>query len=569
LVRREPDGGAVFRRTLALDEEMFLADHTLGGRVSEDASVKALAIFPLAMSLETMAEAAAALAPGRRPLGLRSVRAHRWLAFERPRVEIEIVVQPREGDEVEVRVYEVQPGGPEGAPEGAPRLTVEGTVRLAADYPAAPSAGPADLREARAPRFRPEELYAEGMIHGMFHGPSLQGVASIERVGEDGALGTLQALPAGGLFRGCPDPAFLLDPLLIDAASQIIGYWTAHVLDRAFVVFPVGFERLDLYAPALRAPATARALARCRFDGSDRIVADLEAASADGRLLFALRGWEVKRIDLPERLYAFRLAPRDVVLSTPLPAPGALGEAVQCCRLEIPESFLTADGMIWREGLAHTVLSAAERETWRSLRSDRRRTEWLLGRLAAKDAVRLLMLARRGLKLFPADIEVATDPYGRPVVGGRFGERYGPAPILSLSHSGGVAMAVAAESGRGAGVGIDIEHLGRKRRDFDQAAFTQGERDLLGGASPEGRDLWSLNLWCAKEAVAKALGRGLMGNPKNLEAREIDFGRGMVRLGLAGALAREFPALASSPLTAWTGREGDLIVAAALCGEER
>ena len=361
--RRGPDGTLVFQKTLDPGEEIFLMDHTLGGRIAQDASLKALPVFPLAMSLEMMAEAAVLALPGGRVIGARSVRVHRWLAFPDGPVALEVTATPRaSAREVEVRILEIP-----GAPGGSPLLTAEGTIRLGDRLPEAPAAGTAAPGEPRVFRWAPDELYAEGKLHGMFHGPSFRGVASIDRVFDAGAQGTLRPLPKRGLFRSQPDPEFVLDPLLLDSASQVVGYWTANHLDRGFVVFPVGFDRLDLFAPAAAPWTTAACRVGARLAAGDQILADLEVASPEGRVLLTISGWEVKRMNLPERFYAYRLSPRDVILSTPLPAPLPVRDSVVCCRLDLPDRLMEADGRIWREGLAHTVLSRGERQAWRAL----------------------------------------------------------------------------------------------------------------------------------------------------------------------------------------------------------
>jgi len=434
---RRPDGTLVFRKDLSPDDEPFVLDHTLGGRISDDPTLRALPIFPLTMSLELMAEAATIAVPGRLPVGLRSVRAHRWLAFSAPRLTVEITAAARPGGrEVEVRISEAREDGPA-------LVTVEGTVILGDRFPAVAPAQALAIGEARPFRWKPGELYAEGQLHGMFHGPAFRGVVSIDRAGEHGAVGTLRVLPRHGLLRSLPDPAFVLDPLLLDAASQIVGYWTANALERGFVVFPVGLERLDLYAPP-QAPGT-RAVCRVRGRsvGGDQIVADIAIETEDGRPLARLHGWEVKRIDLPERLYAYRLAPRDVIMSTLIPAP-ARDDVL--CRLDLPERLLETDGRIWREGLAHTALSRGERETWRTLPgAEPRRTEWLLARLAAKDAVRLFLKERRGLSVCAADVEIGSDAAGRPVASGAWTGRAGGAPLVSMACGGSAAGARASD----------------------------------------------------------------------------------------------------------------------------
>jgi len=561
VTRRGSDGTVVVRRMLSFEAARFLLDHTLGDRVSEDPSLRALPILPLAMSLEAMAEAALVAAPGLEVVGLRDVKTHRWVPFADPQAWVEIVATPGDGGEVAVRLLQIE--DPDSPGEGT--LTVEGVVLTASSYPAPPHSSLADLRGPRPSRWTGSQLYAAGTLHGMFHGPAFQGVESVDGIGPEGAEATLRSTPTSGLFRSHSSPAFVLDPLVLDAASQVLGYWTAESLERQFVVFPVRFDRLDVFGPGAPPSARRQCQMRCALAGDDRIRADFEVLDPDGRVHARISGWEVKRVGLPEDVYAFRLSPREVLLSTPVAPPVASDPAVQCCRLEVSPGFLEADGGIWKDGLAHLVLSRSERETWRAMRgAEKRRIEWLLGRIAAKDAVRLFLRHRHRLSVFPADVEITVDSRGRPGVEGPWLREVGAAPAVSLSHSRGIAVAIACSDRSGGGVGVDVERLRVTDPGFESVAFTDDERRLLGGVGDERRDEWRLRLWCAKEAVAKALGQGLMGDPRNLVASEIDTRAGTVRLDVAGKLFDALPDGSEPSRTAFTGRDGEIVIATAV-----
>jgi phosphopantetheinyl transferase len=554
----------VTRRTLSIDDAVYLRHHTIGGRVSEeDPSLTALPIVPLAFSLEMMAGAAAALAPGLRPVGFRDVRVHRWIALETESVTLELETRPAAGTAFDVTVRVVpQARDASGAFAAAPAVAVEGRVLLAERFPEPAAPAPFAPRDARPCRWSGEALYDERETHGMFHGPTLRGVVSVDAIGTDGALGALKALPAQDLFRDGRALPFRTDPMLLDAASQILGYWTAERLERAFVVFPFAVEAIDLHAPALTPPARARARVCSTAEGTDRLRADLEVLDAGGRPHLTARGWQVKRIDLPPDLYAFRQSPRDVILSAPVAASARLDGKVACSRLSLPLDFMESDGGVWWETLAHFTLGRAERAAWHLLTGARRRREWLMGRVAAKDAVRLHLLATRGLRVFSADIEIVADRFGRPEPAGALLARLGAALSVSIAHTDGIAMALAAEPPRG--IGIDIERLDRRRGDYERAAFNDEERALLGAAADATRPERALRLWCAKEAVAKAIGRGMMGSPLNLERRGGDPGFERVDLGVTGSLARELPHLVDHPVAAFVARHANLIVAMAL-----
>lgn len=79
---------------------------------------------------------------------------------------------------------------------------------------------------------------------------------------------------------------------------------------------------------------------------------------------------------------------------------------------------------------------------------------------------------------------------------------------FNWSHSGGFALAALA---RGCALGVDIEQLGKSRRPMDIARrfFDRDEATALEPLEPAARDAAFVRLWCAKEAVLKAVGEGL------------------------------------------------------------
>ena len=194
---------------------------------------------------------------------------------------------------------------------------------------------------------------------------------------------------------------------------------------------------------------------------------------------------------------------------------------------------------------------------------EKRRHEWLLGRAVAKEAVRLLRERNSDLQLPPNEIEIVPDPYGRPLV------RYCGAgvhacggspdpPSLSLAHSNGTAVALAVRDPE-ARVGIDLESLARRREDFESIAFSPDERSLLAALPPDLRQQWALRMWCAKEAVGKALGRGLSAGLLAFQITRAETATGIVAVELrAGALV-EFPQLRGKSLIVYTARESDFV----------
>jgi phosphopantetheinyl transferase/acyl carrier protein len=565
IVSHEPGRRLVAVREVGLEEDRFLRDHILGRDHSTlTGALSGLPVMPLTMSMEVLAEAAATLVPGRRLVGMRDVRAYRWMALEGEKLTLRVVASAKpdtDGREVWVQAFDADaPGG------AAPTPIVEGTMVMADVYPTPPAAAaPFALAGERPSKWAPADMYRTGM----FHGPAFRGVVSMDRWGQDGAEATLRTLPADELFASTRRPPLVTDPVLMDQPGQVVGLWTAEHLDTGFVVFPFQLEALHLYAEPPAAHRSLKCQARIALVGEQQVRSDLDVVDEQGRVMARLTGWWDRRFDLPRSFLAFLQSPREGVLGRPWPSPAPAGGAagLQAWRLgtdDFPEAFFTSHGGVWQRVLALTALSRAEQEAWRALRTpEPRRVEWLLGRLAGKCAVRAFLEARHGLRLSPAEVEIVPDADGRPVAGGAW-TRDVPAPILSLSHAGGVAVAVVGDGTAAAGVGVDVEQAGRLGEDADRVAFTAGEQALLAALDEEGREAWRLRLWCAKEAVAKAVGLGLLGGPRSFVAEDLDAAAGTVRIRLTGEMVSRRPDVDGKTLVAHTARERDLVVATSL-----
>jgi|HubBroStandDraft_4_1064222.scaffolds.fasta_scaffold71840_2 phosphopantetheinyl transferase len=245
-------------------------------------------------------------------------------------------------------------------------------------------------------------------------------------------------------------------------------------------------------------------------------------------------------------------------LSRPWDAPIALlrqlpygpGPLV-CCRLDA----LPLEPSL----LAGLMLSPGEADFWRSMRAvDKRRHEWLLGRSVAKDAVRLLLEKHLGVQLAPAEVEILPDPYGRPRAMGPWTARLGIQPAISISHSHGTAVALAVLH-PGQLVGIDLENLAQRRESFEAIAFRLDERRMLAALPWESRQEWALRMWCAKEGVAKALGRGFSIGIQAFHILSAQTGSGIVQLELCDQALALFPRLRGISIMAYTGREKDYV----------
>ncbi len=154
-------------------------------------------------------------------------------------------------------------------------------------------------------------------------------------------------------------------------------------------------------------------------------------------------------------------------------------------------------------------LGHRELEVLEGLRLEKRRRDWLLGRWAAK-------LALRGL-LGSADHgrEILADDGGRPRVHLTDGGDPSEDVSLSISHSGGIGF-VAVRRGA-APLGCDVERIESRSDAFVTDYFTGPEREAVEGLSGADRSVLTTLVWSGKEAALKVLGEGLRMDTRSVE----------------------------------------------------
>jgi len=535
----------VAHRTYDPAADPHLDDHRLGGT---------LAVVPLALSLAHMASVAAELLPDLVVTGLCDVRAHRWIVVDDDQgpvtVELRACRLTDVAGEARVRLA-LRVLGDERA-ERSPE--VEGTVILADRYPPAPE--PLRLTgDLRPSRWEPAALYRELM----FHGPRWRAVRAIDATGPAGIRAKLDVLASA--------PDLPLDAVTLDAAGQLVGFWTAEHLQRGRIVFPFRLAAIESFGPRPRAGEPLTGVVRIALVDEHIASSDIDLLDADGRLWMRLTGWEDRRFDLPEAFEPLLLGAEGAISCAwdePVAPALAAGAAVQCRQLDTR----LADGHdLWERVWAQRVLSRQERARFAVLgRSNGKRLEWLAARTAAKEALQALLRHHHDLDVAMHEIELSSDDRRRPVVGGPALAGLEVKPTVSLAHAGGRAVALAALEAR---VGIDIEPLRSAAASFTEVAFDEHERSRLGQLAGGSRDEWSLRCWCAKEAIGMALGTGLPGGPGDVRITAIDPDSGTVTAKIAGELAHQCPNLVGAPLEVRSLREDDLIVATAVQEERR
>lgn len=499
----------VARSHLSLERDNFLRDHVLSGRVSVDEPpLRGLSCVPMMVSLELMAQGCAVLAGSHSVRLIEKVRAFDWIALD----DDEITLQ------VEARVIDRAAGRFSAVLSGPQGRLVSAEFGFVPDWRLQPCAA---LGEWRDSLWNDEGLYTSGM----FHGPVFQSIAHIDGWDEAGIDCQLSPVSLRGFFSPDQPAQLVLNPVLLDAMGQLAAYWIAQYAGTDFNCFPSTIGRIELYAdcpaelPQLRLLARQHSLDPSTADVSAPRSWAFECLDAQNQPLVRVSDLVNVFYPVPNRFYQVRRDPLGGWLGRPL--EGTRTPGVQLWQLDwLAEDFCAQSSSIFLRILAHIYLSASERAEWATLTgSVRRRRQWLLGRAALKEAVRHWVWQQTGEWLYSSEVEVQHTALGAPFVGGAWDGLLIAAPAVSLSHH--ESAAVAAVQGQAGSVGVDAEPLGRIRDpQLFSASLTPTEQVQLAAVPVADQAQRLLALWCAKEAAAKCLGTGLMGQP---EAFEVSF----------------------------------------------
>lgn len=470
-------------------------------------------IVPATTVIGQLMEIAERVVPGTRAVAVHDVRLLKWIEAM-PAVDVPVEVRQLAADRVEVSLA------------GYSRAVIE----LAAGHPAPPDPWPVDTAAERVPDLTAQQLYDE---RWMFHGPRFQGVGELTAVGDRWVRGVLTTPEAPGA--------------LLDNVGQLLGYWIMATLTERTTVFPVRMERIRFHGPHPRPGERLTCLIRITEVTDLTLTADMQLIGADGAVRAEFTGWQDRRFDTDANIRAVDRFPGENTLSTARPGGWTI----------VHERW---PDLATRELIMRNMLGSVERARYDELPPVHRR-QWLLGRIAAKDAVRGLLWREGAGEIYPAEIAVRNEKSGRPLAEGVHGRAPGPLTV-SIAHRRETGVAIAS---RGV-CGIDVEEIADRPRSTVETSCDTTELALLDGLvarSPGSGAVWFTRFWTAKEAVAKARGTGLRGRPAEFRVVAADENR--VRVVTGGRLYEVRVEETANPpglpdrqyVVAWTTTEND------------
>ncbi|BFU42254.1 beta-ketoacyl synthase N-terminal-like domain-containing protein [Krasilnikovia sp. MM14-A1004] len=414
-------------------------------------------VVPATTVVQHMMDAAEQAAPGLRAVAVRDAKFNRWLIAAPPQ-RVDITVRRTGPDQLAV-VF-----------GGYARATIE----MAAQYPQPPEAPwTHDPGTERPPTISAEQMYAERL---MFHGPKFQGVTAVYALGDMHVRGEVTApVPPGAL---------------LDNALQLIGNWLITTQPMRTVALPVGLRHVRFFGPP-PAPGTAfDCVARVRSITDGELIADTQL-SVGGRVWAQIDGATDRRFDSHPTARACERFPEKYPMSQRRPEGWTV-------------VFDAWTDLVTRGMAARGILGGDAAVEYERMPGARRK-QWMLGRIAAKDAVRFQQWDAGHTDVYPIELTVGNEASGRPYVELRPGRGFVDG-VVSIAHTQEVGVAIAGPPG--GKVGIDVVEIAPRDDATLKYALTDAERAQIHGDRDVAR------IWAAKEAVGKALGTGLDGAPR-------------------------------------------------------
>jgi hypothetical protein len=261
-------------RALSLAANPFLHDHVIGSH----------AVLPAMAAAAWMIDACQRRHPGYRLRRCDGFQVLKGIVFDEQlaeRYSLDLAETARSEPEGLMRLDALVSSS---AGAGRPRFHYRASIELGRE-PLAPASIDAPSLDERAGEDS-APLYADGTL---FHGPGLRSIERVIRLDSRG-LRARCTLPALGAEAQGQFPAGDFNPFVADALFQVCLIWVRRTYGAASL--PLGWAASEHYRPLTFDTPTYLTLT-ARETSEQRLVADIAAHDAAGRLALLLRGAEV------------------------------------------------------------------------------------------------------------------------------------------------------------------------------------------------------------------------------------------------------------------------------------
>ena len=511
--KQAPGSTYAFTKEYRLADAPFIGDFAYGSSQLSysDPNLRGLVMLPIPVAVEIMAETALRVVPNRHLASIENFVSRRQVAFRRGSLRLAVNaerVSPNDPNTAAVRV-QIRTDSPG---EAYTWPIMEATVVLAADPPPAIPSKCEPLVNPRSVHWSGREIYPLKLGYG----PRLRGIAFAENWSENGIDYELIVPPLAGNVTFTRLPLWAVNPILLHDATSGFRLWRSTDRFRGAFSYPIRFNRLVVRGPVQKEGARLNAYLRLTGVTPRSQISDITVTDGNGGVVLEIDGWEEVTERVPKILNDIVLQPATTFISESVSAE-TLGDPstdyASAMITDVPYSVFDRNEELWLKILSAVVLSVPERKEIEEMKwSVSRRTEWLFGRIAAKEAVRRYLKEYHQARWSYADVQIWPDESGKPQAIGAWGDHLTSRLDVAIAHTSQFVIAIAASNAR---VGVDAESASRNlSEEFSTGVFIPEEIALATAFPNTSQAL--LRFWCAKEAVSKALGTGIRFSPKEM-----------------------------------------------------
>ena len=523
-------------KEFSFQKEPFLADFARGtSQISfSDPKLKGLTLFPLVVGAEVMAELAQMLIPGRVVVKVNDLMSRRTVAFVDNKLKLFIRAGrvSGEGEFAAVRV-QIRDDSPNSAWTWP---LMEGTFLLSSHNLSKQPCVVPQLSRPRNVHWSSRDIYPDKL----FAGECLRCITGADVWSEEGLNYDVEIPSSANAVAHASFPLWVLDPILLESVLNGFALWRSNAKFGA--AFSLAFRLRSLSLFSTRLPEKMKLHCYLRFTGVTprSHLADILVSDGNGNLVMELNGYEELTERVPEAYGKLILSPSTTYLTEELPK-GYLDEQAPLMAsaivTDVPYNVFERNEELWMKTISQVVLNPMERKQLAEMTgSTNRRTEWLFGRIAAKEAVRRFLEKHFQARWSGADVHIWADDSGKPHPLGEWRNFLNSSIDLAIAHTAQFVVAYATSNTR---VGVDVEDVSRDlSEEFTRGVFTTEELDLVVNATNTPSAI--LRFWCAKEALSKALGTGIRYSPKEMIIESFVPETGAIKMVLTGQWIEAF-----------------------------
>ncbi len=538
-VEQSPGIALEITKTFSFKNEPFLEDFSLASQQlaysDSESALRGFTMLPLIAGAEIMAELAQELVPNKHVVAVNDLQARRALVFKNGKLKLFIRAERvASGDPsrtaVKVQIRDDAPNSAWTWP------AMEGTFILTDEELKPEGFVPPSISKPRTVHWTNREIYPERL----FSGPRLRCIQKADVWSEAGLSYEVEVPPLVDAVTHTRFPIWALNPILLYAIADGFALWRSQDRFAGTLSFAFRLRHLELHTLAFNEGMRLKCYLRLTGVTPKSHVSDILVSDGNGKLLLELRSYEELTERVPVAYWRLLLTPARVYLTQPVSQEylGAPATPVSSAFItDIPYPIFERNEELWLKTISSVVLSGAERPDFANMPgATSRRTEWLFGRIAAKEAVRRFLEENYQARWTDADVQIWPDDSGKPHPLGAWCDFLTSKIDLAIAHTGQFVVAIVAANAR---VGVDVESISRElSEEFTHGVFTNEELDLAMGAVNTPSAL--IRFWCAKEAVSKALGTGIRYSPREICIDSFQPETGEMTVKLLGAWADAF-----------------------------